>query len=117
MDLNSIETKFNKGKLAKKDIGALINYTFGLSEKNYNLQNELNEYKESSYKKLSVDELIKLIRTHNQINIYTVYEQWCVRLFDLSICPNDIDVSCNWESSDISLKKVLIRAIEHIAEY
>jgi hypothetical protein len=117
MELNSIESKFNKGKFTKEDTRALINYAFGLSEKIYNLQNELDEYNESLYKKLSVDELIKLIRTHNQINIYTVYEQWCVQLFDLSICPNDIDVSCNWESSDISLKKVLIRAIEHIAEY
>ena len=116
MNLNSIETKFNKGELTKKDIRALINYAFGLSEKVSNLQNELDELKETPYKKLSADELIKLIRIHNQINIYTVYENWCVQLFDLSICPNDIDVSCNWEDSDISLKKVLIRAIEHIAE-
>lgn len=70
----------------------------------------------NTYEKLTIEELIKQIRNHNQIQIYTVYEEWCIQLFDLSVCPNDIDVSCNWESSDKDLKKILIRALEYIVE-
>jgi putative transcriptional regulator len=81
--------------------------------------NDVIEIKEESgetYEELSIEELINIIRTHNQINIYTVYEDWCVQLFELNICPNDIEASCNWENADKDLKKVLIRALEHIVE-
>lgn len=70
----------------------------------------------NTYERLTAEELLKEIRSHNQIQIYTVYEEWYIQLFDLSICPNDINASCNWEDSDKDLKKVLIRAVEHIVE-
>lgn len=76
----------------------------------------IEEGEVNTYEDLTTEELIKQIRSHNQIQIYTVYEDWCVQLFELSICPNDIDVSCNWEGSDKDLKKVLIRALEHSVE-
>lgn len=116
MYLNLVETKFNKGEITKEDIRTLINYSFGLFEDIYNLQNELDEFKKTPYQKISAEELINLIRMHNQINIYTVNENWCVQLFEPNICPNDINVSCNWEGSDVNLKKVLIKAIEHITK-
>lgn len=70
----------------------------------------------NTYENLTTEELINQIRSLNQIQIYSVYEDWCVQLFDLSVCPNDIDVSCNWEGSGKDLKKVLIRALEYIVE-
>ena len=72
--------------------------------------------KPNTYENLTTEELIKQIRNHNQVQIYTVYEEWCIQLFDLNVCPNDIGASCNWEDSDKDLKKVLIRALEYIVE-
>lgn len=77
---------------------------------------DVQEAEMNTYESLTTEELIKQLRIYNQIQIYSVYEKWCVQLFDLSICPNEINVSCIWEDSDKNLKKVLIRAVEHIVE-
>jgi hypothetical protein len=74
----------------------------------------LNIDKEVS--ELTTEELIKLIRKYHQIDLYTVDEYWCLQLFDLTVCPNDINVSCDWENDDKELNTVLIMAIEYIAE-
>lgn len=57
-------------------------------------------------------ELIMKLRERHQINIYSSNELWCVQLFELDICPNDIGISCEFETSDESLHDALTEALE-----
>lgn len=64
---------------------------------------------------MSIEEMLSKIREFNQYSIYTVNEYYCIQLFDLEVCAND-EISCISEFSDKDLRKVLIRALEDIAE-
>lgn len=57
-------------------------------------------------------ELIMKLRERHQIDIYSSNEQWCVQLFELDICPNDIGISCEFETSDESLHDALTEALK-----
>lgn len=70
---------------------------------------------EKDIEELTMEELIKLIREFHQLIIYTVDETWCVQLLDLKMCGND-EGSCDWESGDTDLIKVLRQAVIYIAE-
>lgn len=64
---------------------------------------------------MSIEEMLLKIREFNQFNIYTVNEYYCIQLFELEVCGND-EIDCISEFSDTDLRKVLIRALEDIAE-
>lgn len=64
---------------------------------------------------MSIEEILSKIRKFNQYSIYTVNEYYCIQLFDLEVCAND-EVDCIIEFSDKDLRKVLMRALEDIAE-
>lgn len=64
---------------------------------------------------MSIEEMLLKVREFNQFNIYTVNEYYCIQLFELEVCGND-EIDCISEFSDIDLRKVLIRALEDIAE-
>lgn len=64
---------------------------------------------------MSIEEMLLKIRGFNQFNIYTVNEYYCIQLFELEVCGND-EIDCISEFSDTDLRKVLIRALEDIAE-
>ena len=64
---------------------------------------------------MSIEEMLLKIRGINQFNIYTVNEYYCIQLFELEVCGND-EIDCISEFSDTDLRKVLIRALEDIAE-
>lgn len=59
---------------------------------------------------LSIVSCIEFIRHHHQLDIYTVNEDWCIQLFDLSDCAND-EVDCIYENSSIELIDVLFMAM------
>ena len=63
-------------------------------------------------RKIGVEELIMNLRKYHQMDIYTVDKQWVVQLFELDTCPNDIGISCDFETSGESLNKVLTEALE-----
>ncbi|MCK6164645.1 hypothetical protein C6Y06_05890 [Bacillus sp. MZGC1] len=65
---------------------------------------------------MDTHELIMKLRERHQLEIYTVNEQWCVHLFQLDICPNDIGISCDFETNGESLTKVLTEALEWSSE-
>jgi len=70
---------------------------------------------EKDINSMSIEEMLLKIREFNQYNFYTVNEYYCIQLFDLEVCAND-EIDCNSEFSNKDLKKVLIRALEDIAE-
>ncbi|HFC9206741.1 TPA: hypothetical protein ACF0PM_002200 [Clostridium perfringens] len=69
----------------------------------------------NDYENLSVEQKILLIREFNQINLYSVNEDWCIQLFDWDICAND-GCSCNWEGSSRDLNELLNYTLEYISE-
>ncbi|MEC0804083.1 hypothetical protein P8883_07305 [Bacillus atrophaeus] len=64
------------------------------------------------FNEMKSHELIMKIRERHQMAIYSSNEQWCVQLFELDICPNDIGISCEFETSDESLHDALTEALE-----
>lgn len=70
---------------------------------------------EKDLNSMSIEEILSKIREFNQYSIYTVNEYYCIQLFDLEVCAND-EVDCITEFSDKDLRKVLMRALEDIAE-
>ncbi|MGG5832177.1 hypothetical protein ACQ4LK_17915 [Bacillus pumilus] len=67
-------------------------------------------------KEMDTHALIMKLRERHQLEIYTVNEQWCVHLFQLDICPNDIGISCDFETNGTSLNEVLTEALEWSSE-
>ncbi|MCY7675731.1 hypothetical protein [Bacillus safensis] len=67
-------------------------------------------------KEMDTHALIMKLRERHQLEIYTVDEQWCVHLFQLDICPNDIGISCEFETNGTSLNEVLTEALEWSSE-
>lgn len=70
---------------------------------------------EQDIKSMSIEKMLLKIREFNQFNLYTVNENYCIQLFDLEVCAND-EINCISEFSNKDLKKVLIRALEDVAE-
>ncbi len=64
---------------------------------------------------VSIGNLIQTIRTHHQMDIYTVDELWCVQLFDLNDAANDA-ASCVYENSALELVDVLFDCLEYIVD-
>jgi hypothetical protein len=65
-----------------------------------------------AYKSMAVEELIMRLREQHQMDIYTVNEQWCIQLFELDVCANDIGISCDFETSGKNLSDLLIEALD-----
>ncbi|MEC2288560.1 hypothetical protein [Bacillus velezensis] len=63
-------------------------------------------------KEMNSHELIMKLRERHQMEIFSSNELWCVHLFELDICPNDIGISCDFETSDESLHDALTEALE-----
>lgn len=73
---------------------------------------ERTEQTKQNYTSMSVEALIRQLREDHQMDIYTVDENWCIQLFDLDVCANDIGISCDYETSGKDLQGVLIEALE-----
>lgn len=71
--------------------------------------------KQGNIKSMSIEEMLLKIREFNQFNLYSVNEDYCIQLFDLEVCGND-EIDCISEFSNKDLKKILIEALEDIAE-
>lgn len=63
----------------------------------------------------TVGKSIEFIRNHNQMDIYTVNEYWCVQLFDLNDCAND-QKSCVHENDSEELVDAIFECIIWILE-
>ena len=63
MNLNTFESKLNKGKYTEQDVRKLLNYTFELQEESFNLE-ENNKLLENGSNQL-LDEIKMLINDRN----------------------------------------------------
>lgn len=70
------------------------------------------QVEQAKRKEMNSHELIMKLRERHQMDIYSSNEQWCVQLFKLDICPNDIGISCEFETSNESLHDALTEALE-----
>lgn len=72
MDLNRIETKFNKDELSKEDIHQLINHAFNLTEQIYNLQNELEDVKKCKDVSCEICDYKTLYKLQHKIELINI---------------------------------------------